>query len=244
MGARITKRWELRHDLPFLLQEHVIEGGSGALSFAHHVMIDVRNGATVRFSPRAWAETPDLGAPRPQDFASAVLAYPARTADLTRFPRTDGGTADLTRHPIAERHDDFVMIVDGPAATGPGASGWAAVDRPKDADRVILIKPADLMPQTMLWMSNGGRTHLPWNGEHRGVLGIEDACAYSLYGHAASTTPNKLVAEGVPTSIPLGSTTRIPYVVGVFSREDESSLSRQIAASVDIASKIRASALR
>lgn len=219
MGARVIKRWELRHGLPFLFQEHLFQGGAGRISFAHHVMIDVDRGAELAMSPRAAAETPDLGAAFSDDFCRSVLAYPARSTELARFPRRDGGFADLTRHPIADAHDDFVMLIDSIPAPSSAAIGWAAIVRPENDDCVFLAKPAHLFPQTMLWISNGGRLHPPWNGQHRGVLGIEDACAYSLHGHRRSVEPNVLNSAGVPTSIELGTVLRLPYLVGVVKHE-------------------------
>ena len=41
------------------------------------------------------------------------------------------------------------------------------------------------------------------NSRHRGVLGVEDGCTYSLNGHAASILENPLSASGVPTAIEL-----------------------------------------
>ena len=53
---------------------------------------------------------------------------------------------------------------------------------------LMLKNPAQL-PVTMLWFSNGGRSYAPWNGRHRDVLGVEDGCTWSLYGHAARSPP-------------------------------------------------------
>lgn len=234
-GATITKRWELRHDLPALLQEHRITGGTGQLSVAHHVMVDVRGGATLKLSPRAWAETPDLGQPRPDAFTQTFLAYPARATDLARFPRAGGGTVDLTRHPLPEGHDDFVMLVDGPANAARDVIAWAAIDRPSAGDRVILVKPAAILPQTMLWLSNGGRSFPPWNGRHTGVLGVEDACAYSLYGHAASTAENPLSGLGIPTALLLGASVRIPHVLAAFPILEAGTFAQQLEVAVGLA---------
>jgi hypothetical protein len=235
LGATVTKRWELRHDLSALLQEHRITGGTGRLSVAHHVMIDVREGATLRLSPRAWAETPDLGHPRPEAFAQTMLAYPGRTTDLARFPGAGGGTVDLTRHPLPEGHDDFVMVVDGPANASRDGLAWAAIDRPSARDRVILVKPSAILPQTMLWLSNGGRSFPPWNGHHTGVLGVEDACAYSLYGHAASTAANPLSSLGIATALQLGACIRIPHVLAAFPILDAGMFPRQLEVAVGLA---------
>lgn len=218
MGARVRKRWRLRHDDPFLYQEHVFEGGAGQISVAHHVMVDVQGGAELTLSPRAHAETPALAGTMADAFASALLAYPARATDLRRFPLRGGaGTADLLRYPLGERHEDFAMLVDAVPASAPGAVGWAGVTRPSAGDCVLVVKSAHVLPQTMLWISHGGRETLPWSGRHAGVLGIEDACAWSVHGHAASCGPNPLADAGVPTCLALGGDLRIHHAIGVLA---------------------------
>lgn len=220
MGARLHKRWRLRHCDPFLYQEHVFEGGAGRISVAHHVMVDVRAGAELTLSPRAHAESPALAGGMADAFATGLLAYPARATDLRRFPRRGGGAADLLRYPLGEGHEDFAMLVDAVPAPPAGRVGWAGVFRPGAGDCVLLVKPADMLPQTMLWISNGGRASLPWAGRHVGVLGIEDACAYSAHGHAASIAPNPLSEAGVPTSHALGGGLRICHALGVLAASD------------------------
>lgn len=219
MGATVTKHWQLFDDDPFLYQEHRLEGGAGRISLAHHVMVDVREGAELVLSPRAHAETPALTGAMAAEFPRAWLAYPARSNDLACFPGAQG-PVDLLRYPMADRNEDFVMLVDAVPASATAIIGWAGVFRPRSGDCVLLVKPAHLLPQTMLWVSNGARSALPWSGRHDGVLGVEDACAYSLYGHAASITPNPLSEAGVPTSQVLTGSLRIGYAIGVYKASD------------------------
>ena len=92
----------------------------------------------------------------------------------------------------------------------------AAALREKPGDIVLSLKhPADL-PVTLLWFSNGGRDYPPWNGRNVGVLGVEEARSYSLYGHAASVASNPLAESGVPTALELDptSTVEVRHVVG------------------------------
>lgn len=219
MGATVTKHWRLHDDDPFLYQEHRFEGGAGRISLAHHVMIDVRDGAKLVLSARAHAETPELTGAMAAEFPGASLAYPARSDDLTRFPGAQG-PLDLLRYPMADRNEDFVMLVDAVPAPTAATIGWAGVFRPSSGDCVLLVKPAHLLPQTMLWVSNGARSAPPWSGQHVGVLGVEDACAHSLHGHAASIAPNVLSESGVPTSHALTGDLRIAYAIGVLKSPD------------------------
>ena len=199
MGARVRKELTLRDGHPFLYQRHVFEGGSGGLSAANHAMVRLPHGARISYSPKRWAETPASPLEGDPARGRSILAYPGRATDLTRYPRGDGGTVDLTSYPIDQGHEDFAMLVE--AADSP--LGWSAVMRPDEGDMALMLKNPAKLPVTMLWYSNGGRLYAPWNGRHRHVLGVEDGCTWSLYGHAASIAANPLTDIGIPTAIRL-----------------------------------------
>ncbi len=195
-GATVEKVWRLRDDHPFLYQRHEFHGGTGAIPVAHHAMVDLRTGGRLAFSPKLFAETPPVEA----EPGRSLLRYPAEARDLTAFPGQDG-PVDLTRWPIGRRHEDFLMLVDDPAQH----YGWATALRPACGDVAILVKHVATLPQTMLWMSNGGRDRAPWCGEHVGVLGIEEACALGSEGWSAAIRPNRLTERGIPTAIDLAA---------------------------------------
>jgi hypothetical protein len=108
------------------------------------------------------------------------------------------------------RHEDFVTLVEA----DHGRPGWTAVARKAEADLVLVLKNPAELPVTMLWISNGGRDYAPWNGRHRGVLGIEDG--RTAVGHAASLGDNWLKREGVATAYSLAEGSRVSFrqVVG------------------------------
>lgn len=195
-GAEVDKIWTLRDDHPFLYQEHVFTGGTGFLPVAHHAMLDLRGGGHLCFSPKLWAETPS----QPLEPGRSALRYPAEGADLTEFPGAQG-PVDLTRYPIGQAHEDFAMLVDDPAQR----LGWITALRPASGDVAVMVKPVAVLPQTMMWFSNGGRDLPPWNGAHVCVLGIEEACALGIEGRLAATRPNRLTARGIPTALNLGA---------------------------------------
>lgn len=195
-GALVDKIWTLRDDHPFLYQAHLFTGGTGFLPVAHHVMLDLRGGGLLQFSPKLWAETPS----HPLEPGRSALRYPAQGADLSAFPGAEG-PVDLTRYPIGVGHEDFAMLVDDPAQR----LGWVTALRPASGDVAVMVKSVAVLPQTMLWFSNGGRDQSPWNGQHHGVLGIEEACALGLEGRLAATRSNRLTARGVPTALDLGA---------------------------------------
>lgn len=207
MGAVVEKALILRDGHPFLYQEHAFTGGSGAISVAHHPMTEMAEGGRLAFSPKRLAATPpDVTEPDPARGAH-LLAYPARSSDLTRFPAAGGGQTDLTDYSASLRHEDFVTLVEA----DHGGMGWTAVARKAEADVVLVLKNPAELPVTMLWISNGGRYYAPWNGR-AGVLGIEDGRA--AVGHAASLGDNWLKQEGVETAFTLGGRIAFRQIVG------------------------------
>ena len=212
LGAKVVKEFTLRHGHPFLYQRHVFEGGQGALPVASHAMVHLPAGGRMAFSRKRFVETPPTPLEPDPSRGRFLLAYPAQSAELGRFPTTAGGFVDLGRYPIGADHEDFAMLVEADLA----GLGWSAVVREQEDDVALMLKDPRRLPVTMLWFSNGGRDYPPWNGRHRNVLGIEDGCTWSLAGHAASLTDNPLRALGIPTAIcldPQGSVD-VRHVIG------------------------------
>lgn len=210
MGASVDKIFTLRDGHPFLYQEHVFSGGSGAISVAHHPMTAMTGGGRLSFSPKRFAAT--LADPLEPDPARGrfMLAYPARSADLGQFPIAGGGTADLREYRMDDRREDFLTLVEA----DHGGPGWTALARQAEDDLVLVLKNPAELPVTMLWLSNGGRDYAPWNGRHLGVLGIEDG--RTAVGHAASLGDNWLKREGVATAFALseGRSISFRHVIG------------------------------
>jgi hypothetical protein len=217
MGATVDKILTLRDGHPFLYQEHAFSGGAGAISAAHHTMTVMKEGGRFAFSPKRLAATPAKALEPDPSRGRYLLAYPARTADLSAFPTADGGATDLGDYRMDRRHEDFVTLVEA----DHGGPGWTAVARHAERDLVLVLKsPADL-PVTMLWISNGGRDYAPWNGRHRGVIGIEDG--RTAIGHAASLGDNWLKREGVATAFDLAEGRRVAFrqVIGAAADDGE-----------------------
>ncbi|MCO5063854.1 MAG: hypothetical protein M9924_05485 [Rhizobiaceae bacterium] len=210
LGATIRKTLTLRDNHPFLYQEHSIEGGLGELPVSHHAMSIMARGGTLAFSPKKYAETPDTPLEPDAARGRSMLAYPARSEELHRFPTRDGGATDLARYRAGDLREDFLTLVEQPE----NALGWTALSRAAEGDLVLVLKNPRELPVTMLWYSNGGRQYAPWNGRHLGVLGIEDG--RTAVGHRASIEENSLKAEGIPTSFRLTpeGTVKFRHVIG------------------------------
>ena len=208
MGAVVDKILTLRHGHPFLYQEHVLTGGHGAVPVAHHAMTAMKRGGRLAFSPKRLAGTGNEALEPDPARGRSLLAYPARSADLARFPAADGGTIDLGDYRAERRQEDFVTLVEADMA----GLGWTAVARRAEDDLFLVLKNPAELPVTMLWFSNGGRGYAPWNGRHRGVIGIEDG--RTAVGHAASLGDNWLKREGIATAFELGGRVAFRQVMG------------------------------
>jgi hypothetical protein len=201
-GATVIKELALQDHHPFLYQRHLFIGGTGHLPVANHAMVAVPNGAKLSFSRKRWFETlPDPLEPDPARGRSR-LAYPRRAEDGADFPAADGSTVNLYKYPWGDAHEDFVTAVEDPASR----LGWTAVVRPAEGDLYLSLKNPAHLPMTMLWHSNGGRDYAPWNGRHRGCLGVEEGAALPVLGLSSRETPDPLSAAGQPPLLTLDPT--------------------------------------
>ncbi|WP_421724830.1 hypothetical protein [Bauldia sp.] len=212
MGARLIKEIRLRDGHPFAYQRHIFEGGRGAVSVASHAMTRFAEPGRLSFSSKAFAETPEMVQEPDPERGRSLFATSARVEDLSKLPLADGTTVDLRRYPVAEGHEDFVMLVEA----GDSPLGWTAAVRSGVGDVFLSLKNPSDFPVTFLWFSNGGRFYPPWNSRHLGVLGVEEGRAYSAYGHKASIEPNPLSEGGIPTALTLDpdGSVSVAHVIG------------------------------
>jgi len=208
MGARVTKEITLRGGHPFAYQRHTFDGGHGRVSAASHGMTRFAGKGRLSFSPKAYADIPALVQETDPARGRSLFTVPGRFTDCSQIP-LEGGTVDLRNYPLAEGHEDFLMLVEAKGSP----LGWAAALRTEERDIMLSLKNPVDYPVTFLWFSNGGRFYAPWNGRHKGVLGVEEGRAWSAYGHKASIEPNELSDSGVPTSVTLGGSVALSNVV-------------------------------
>lgn len=193
LGAHVTK--EVRLVGPCLIQTHVVEGGAGEVTFAHHPMVRMAEGGRLSFSPKRAALTD----PSAQHEGANLWALNQLRSDLN-LDCEDGSQWNVGTYPAGHVVEDFCTLAEARGST----LGWTCVMRNAEDDMVVVLKDAVMLPVTMLWISNGARDFPPWNSRHRGVLGIEDGRAMGGEGLRAACNDNRLTAMDVPTTIALG----------------------------------------
>lgn len=213
MGARVIKEVRIEADAPILYQTHHISDGADGLTVAHHPMVQMAGAGRLSFSPKRLALTTGSEPVAGRNW----LAYPAEGSDLAAFPGAQG-TVDLHHYPTGAGNDDFITLIE---AEG-NKLGWTAIMREAEDDIVFVLKDPKVLPVTMLWYSNGGRDHAPWNGRHIGVLGVEDGCTAGAEGHSAAQSANAVAAAGVRSALRLGSLTThvIRHALGAVPRPE------------------------
>ncbi len=212
LGATITKLVEVRPGEPVVYQRHTLSGGTGRIPIGHHAMLHASAPLRLAFSPWSMA----LSTPQPDEvppLGRTLLASGQTITDLHRARRADGGTVDLTRFPTPDGFESIWMLV---AEQKPGFA-WTAASNSTDGWVWFSLKNPEVLPQTLLWCSNGGRDYAPWNGRHRNAIGLEEICGYFHLGHAASIANNPVAATGSPTAVLLSpaAPTTVSYMFGL-----------------------------
>ncbi|MGV8984775.1 MAG: hypothetical protein ACOH2H_00610 [Cypionkella sp.] len=122
---------------------------------------------------------------------SSILAPDQIAPDWHAITLTDGTVLDPSRLPLARHTEDLVQLL--------GADGHAALHNRAENYRVSLDWNPDHFPSLLLWISNRGRQHAPWNGRHL-ALGVEPICSAFDLGSQISSAPNPISARGYPTA--------------------------------------------
>lgn len=195
---RIRKEITLIDGHLAVYQNHSIHKMLGPMCYGHHAMLHFPEGhrpGRVSTSPFVFGQVFPEEFESPAKGGYSCLLPGATFERLDRVPMVDLGTADLTTYPAREGFEDLVMISSDPDRN----FAWSAVTFPDQNFFWLSLKNRRDFPSTILWHSNGGRHYPPWSGRHRGVLGIEEVCAYFHYGLAESVAPNPISALGIPT---------------------------------------------
>jgi hypothetical protein len=192
-GASVTKILTLLPGQTAVYIEHRIDGLSGRSSYGMHPVLQVpRAGGPYHLSSSRlkFGSTCPTNIDGEGSKTRAALAPDQQFASLKSVPARTGDTISLENYPHAPRSEDLVML----APTG--RIGWTALTL--DGYVWISLRRTDDHPVTVLWLSNGGRDDLPWNGRHVRRIGIEDGCTYFHLGLEESRR-NRLRKIGIET---------------------------------------------
>jgi hypothetical protein len=213
----ITKRIALVDGHPVVYCRHVLDGFQGPMCLSHHATLALPEreaGLRVSSSPIRLGRV----APRPDRLNRGNEYYflepGSRFASLSRVSTIwkEPAYADCSRFPLRYGYMDLAALYAKPT----GAPAWIAASVPSRRYVWFALKDPRVLPQTVLWMSNGGRHAPPWNGRNR-CLGLEDGCGYFASGLEASARANDLNQSGIATALRLTARapTAIHYIQGV-----------------------------
>jgi hypothetical protein len=199
--GRVDKYIRLVPGHPAIYSRHVISGMAGPMSFGHHPILKIPEGALgrVSLSPFQFGQVFPGQLENPAQGGYSILKPGAKFTTLKRVPRLDGGWADLSVYPDREGYEDLVLLASNPKTP----IAWTALTVPEKNYVWFALKDTRTLPSTIFWMSNGGRHYAPWNGRHRRAIGLEEVVSNFHYGLAESARPNPLSRIGVTTSVQL-----------------------------------------
>lgn len=112
--------------------------------------------------------------------------------DLSVAPGRNGSSLNLLNYPLSESTESLIQLC--------GTQGQMAAINEEEHYQFELLWDAQVLPSCLLWISNGGRQHWPWNGRHF-ALGMEPICAYFDLGVNGSLNANPVSDQGVPTTL-------------------------------------------
>lgn len=112
--------------------------------------------------------------------------------DLGGAPAHSGGQIDASRLPFEAPGEDLLQLVGV-------EEGFAALDNHEAGYRATLTWNAEHFPSLLIWYSNRGRQHPPWNGRHT-ALGLEPVCSAFDLGAGIASADNPIARQGTPTS--------------------------------------------
>jgi len=215
-SGRVDKFIELRPGHRAVYSTHVISEMLGCMNVGHHAMLRfpaTPGSGSVSTSALQFGQVLPTPFENPANGGYSSLKPGARFKCLNDVPMLDGNLADLSSYPARAGFEDLVML----SHQASPDFAWTAVAFPSDGYAYFCLKDPQVLASTILWHSNGGRYYAPWNGRHRGVLGLEEVTSYFHYGLAESIRSNPVSDGGIPTCLRLNPKhpTNIKTIMGI-----------------------------
>ncbi|HTW93191.1 MAG TPA: hypothetical protein VMD30_00255 [Tepidisphaeraceae bacterium] len=195
---------------------HVISGMTGPMPLGHHAMLkfpSASGGGVISTSRFIFGQVYPGQFEDPACGGYSSLRPGVEFDSLESVLTQSGSPADLSRYPARAGFEDLAMLIADPAL--PFA--WTAATLAAEGYVWFALKDAKILTSTVLWFSNGGRHYAPWNGRHRGVLGLEEITGHFHEGLAQSAEPNPLSDRGFVTAHQLspGLPLTVNYIMAV-----------------------------
>jgi len=179
---------------------HVIDMPSGPMCFAHHAMLrfpDEPKSGLISTSRYVFGQVFPEPVELPENRGYSILKPGAEFSSLACVPTITGEFTDLSSYPDRRGFEDVAQVLNDPDSE----FAWSAVSFPTQRYVWFALKNPRVLSGTVFWFSNGGRHYPPWNGRHVGVLGIEEATSYFIYGLKASVHSNPFSKKGFQTAL-------------------------------------------
>lgn len=139
----------------------------------------------------------------PAPFEPGVsLAVPDRLNRRLEAFEGWNGDLDLTRLPLAEPTEELVQLLD--------CGGEISLHYLEENAAATLSWDATQLPDAVLWISNRGRRHEPWNGRNL-ALGVEPVNGLFELGRVAAPPADHPLASRRGLALRASSTTVIRY---------------------------------
>ena len=218
-GAELIKEISIRENETVIYQKHTFVGGEGKIPVGHHAMLRIPSRAFISFSDFDFAGTPPQPIETESNLGRSILKYPQQFSHLTNIKRFDNAAIDVSIYPFDTNHEDLYMII----SRKDIPFGWSAVSCPDEGWLWYSIKNINLLPNTVIWLSNGGRYYPPFSSRHKNVIGVEETASFFHLGHKASAGTNFLNKSGYKTYIELtkAGVTEITYLFGLVQIPNE-----------------------
>jgi len=194
-GGVVEKIIRVRDGQPLIYSEHIVTGLEGKSPVGHHATLqcpDEPGAAIIDMTEPACGFTPPAPIEDSAMGGYSFLQTGQEISDRTKVPCFGGGFADLTRYPTQKGYEDVVLFVSDVSKEFV----FTAASFPGRGYLYFQLKDPRVLPQTLFWMSNGGRHYAPWNGRISGVLGMEEIAGFFHYGIKQSVEPNFLQERG------------------------------------------------
>jgi hypothetical protein len=215
--GKVTKTLSLVDGHNVVYCRHLLEGLAGRMCLSHHAILDLpeeEGSLLISSSPIRFGRVSPRACLANNGNEYYFLKAGARFRSLARVPTvwTEPPYEDCSSFPRRYGFMDLLAFYVRPS----GRPTWIAASMPSKRYVWFALKDPAQLPQTLLWVSNGGRHASPWNGRNR-CVGMEDGCAYFGEGLEMSARRNDLNREGIATALTLRADrpTAVHYIQGV-----------------------------